>query len=127
MRLVRRCILGILSCGFAAIAVAAPVSFADLARHSQFKMVKISPDGTHIAATSVLSNGQTVLSLVNLVTKKGVNIAPREGDDVQDFWWASSEYVVYTEAMHQGGWDRFFRPCRGVAVDERGVKVTLAG
>jgi dipeptidyl aminopeptidase/acylaminoacyl peptidase len=105
MKLVLRCMLGILSCGFAVIALAAPMSFADLARHSQYKMVKISPDGTHIAATSVLSSGQTVLSLINLVTKKGVNIAPREGDDVQDFWWVSPKYVVYSEAMHQGGWD----------------------
>lgn len=82
-----------------------PVSFTDLARHARYKAVKISPDGTHLAATSVLANGQTVLSLVNLVTQKGVNIQPREGDDVDEFWWASSKYVVYTEAEHDGGWD----------------------
>ncbi len=105
MKCVLRWFLGMGLCGCAAIVLAAPVSFADLARHARFKMVKISPDGTHIAATSVLSNGQTVLSLVDLVTKKGVNIEPREGDDVQDFWWASPKYVVYSEAMHQGGWD----------------------
>ncbi len=105
MRLVRRCILGILSCGFAAIAVAAPVSFADLARHSQYKMVKISPDGTHLAAASVLDNGQTVLTLIDLASKKVVNVEPREGDDVLDFWWVSPRYVVYDVAEHVGGWD----------------------
>jgi dipeptidyl aminopeptidase/acylaminoacyl peptidase len=84
---------------------ATPVSFTDLARHAQYRMVKISPDGTHIAATVVLANGQTVLSLINLVTKKGINVQPRQGDDVMDFWWASPQYVVYSEAEHQGGWD----------------------
>src|SRR6185312_3138952 len=97
MKLALRGTVGILLCAFAAVALADPVSFTDLARHARYKMVKISPDGTHIAATSVLDNGQTVLTLVNLVTKKGVNIAPREGDDVLDFWWVSPQYVVYSE------------------------------
>ncbi|HJP97100.1 MAG TPA: alpha/beta fold hydrolase [Rhodanobacteraceae bacterium] len=107
MQRIARCAVGLLSCFLAATATAAagPVSFANLARHARYKMVKISPDGTHIAATSVLDNGQTVLTLINLVTKKGVNIQPRSGDDVQDFWWASPQYVVYSEAEHQGGWD----------------------
>ena len=106
MKLALRGTVAGLLCVFAAVAMADPVSFADLARHSQYKMVKISPDGTHIAATSVLDNGQTVLTLINLVTKKGANIAPREGDDVLDFWWVSSQYVVYDEAQHWGGWDQ---------------------
>jgi dipeptidyl aminopeptidase/acylaminoacyl peptidase len=105
MQRVARCAVGLLLWCLGAAAAAGPVSFADLARHARYKMVKISPDGTHIAATSVLDNGQTVLSLINLVTKKGVNIQPRQGDDVLDFWWASSAYVVYDEAEHQGGWD----------------------
>jgi dipeptidyl aminopeptidase/acylaminoacyl peptidase len=97
--------MGILLCGFAVIALAAPVSFADLARHSQYKMVKISPDGTHLAAASVLRNGQTVLSLIDLASKKVVNVLPRNDDDVLDFWWVSPGYVVYDVAEHQGGWD----------------------
>jgi dipeptidyl aminopeptidase/acylaminoacyl peptidase len=105
MKQIARCAVGLLLCCLAAAAAAGPVSFADLARHARYKMVKISPDGTHIAATSVLDNGQTVLSLINLVTRKGVNIQPRQGDDVLDFWWASPQYVVYSEAEHEGGWD----------------------
>ncbi len=105
MKCARRCIAGLVLCMLAGAALAAPVSFADLARHSRYKMVRISPDGTHIAATTVLADGQTVLSLIDLVNKKGVNIAPRAGDDVQDFWWASPKYVVYSEAEHDGGWD----------------------
>ncbi|HET7221862.1 MAG TPA: S9 family peptidase, partial [Rhodanobacteraceae bacterium] len=106
MKLALRCVVGVCLCLFGVVALAGPVSFADLARHARYKMVKISPDGTHIAATSVLDNGQTVLSLIDLVHKKGVNIRPREGDDVLDFWWASPGHLVYDEAEHQGGWDR---------------------
>ena len=105
MKDARRCIVGLVLCLLAGIALADPVSFADLARHSRYKVVKISPDGTHIAATTVLANGQTVLSLIDLEKKKGVNVTPRAGDDVLDFWWASPQYVVYTEAEHDGGWD----------------------
>jgi dipeptidyl aminopeptidase/acylaminoacyl peptidase len=105
MKLVLRGMVGVLLCVLAAAAMAEPVSFTDLARHPRYKMVEISPDGTHVAATTVLASGQTVLSLVNLVTHKGVNIRPREGDDVLDFWWVSPQYVVYSEAEHDGGWD----------------------
>ena len=105
MKSARRCIVGLVLCLLAGAALAAPVSFTDLARHTRYKMVKISPDGTHIAATTVLADGQTVLSLIDLVNKKGVNVKPRDGDDVLDFWWASSEYVVYSLATHEGGWD----------------------
>ncbi|HEY9111214.1 MAG TPA: alpha/beta fold hydrolase [Rhodanobacteraceae bacterium] len=105
MKSARRCIVGLVLCMLGGVALAAPVSFADLARHSRYKMVKVSPDGTHIAATTVLDDGQTVLSLINLVNKKGINVKPREGDDILAFWWASPKYVVYSEAEHDGGWD----------------------
>lgn len=105
MKFALRGVVGVLLCMVTAIALADPVSFADLARHARYKAVKISPDGTHIAATTVLPNGQTVLSLIDLVNKKGVNIQPRQGDDVLDFWWVSPKYVVYSEAEHDGGWD----------------------
>lgn len=105
MKFPLRFAMGALLCMFASAVLADPVSFADLARHSQFKTAKISPDGTHIAATTVLPGGQTVLSLIDLVHRKGVNIQPRQGDDVLDFWWVSPQYVVYSEAEHDGGWD----------------------
>lgn len=74
MKRILRGVVGVVLLGFALAALASPVSFADLARHAQYKSVKISPDGTHVAATSVLANGQTVLSLINLATQKGANI-----------------------------------------------------
>lgn len=105
MNVAMRVVVGVLMCGFTAITMAGTVSFADLAKHAQYKEVKISPDGTYLAATTVLANGQTVLSLIDLVHQKGVNIAPSQGDDVKGFWWASSKYVVYSEAQHLGGLD----------------------
>jgi dipeptidyl aminopeptidase/acylaminoacyl peptidase len=105
MQLATRASWGLALWAVVTVALAAPVSFADLARHAQYKSVKIAPDGMHIAATSVLANGQTVLSLIDLATHKGANIQPREGDDVLDFWWVSPKYVVYAVAQHQGGWD----------------------
>ncbi len=106
MRWMLRFAMGLLLCVPAFVAMAAnPVPFSDLARHAQYKMVKISPDGTHIAATSVLAGGQTVLTIVNLGTHKILNLAPRNNEDVLDFWWVSPNRVVYTQAEHDGGWD----------------------
>lgn len=105
MKTLLRCLLGLLACGCVTVVLAAPVSFADLARHPRYRMVKISPDGTHLAATTVLANGQTALTLINLATKKGANIRLRGSDDVLGFWWASPDYVVYSVAEHLGGWD----------------------
>jgi len=100
-----RALTALALCGCAFVLNAEPVSFTDLAKHLQYRTVKISPDGTHLAATSVLKDGQTVLSLFDLVNKKGANIAPRQDEDVLDFWWASPNRVLYTEAEHDGSWD----------------------
>ena len=100
-----RALTALALCGCAFALNAEPVSFTDLAKHLQYKTVKISPDGTHLAAISVLKDGQTVLSLIDLVSHKGANVAPRQDEDVLDFWWASPNRVLYTEAEHDGGWD----------------------
>lgn len=102
----RRAFAALMLCICAFSLHADPVSFTDLAKHSQFKMVKISPDGTHLAATSVLKNGQTVLTLIDLANKKALdNVYPRLDEDVLDFWWASPTRLLHTEAEHDGGWD----------------------
>jgi dipeptidyl aminopeptidase/acylaminoacyl peptidase len=100
-----RALVAVALCGCAFALNAAPVSFTDLAKHLQYRMVKISPDGTHLAATSVTKDGQTVLSLIDLVNKKGANVFPRQNEDVLNFWWVSPDRVLYTEAEHDGGWD----------------------
>lgn len=100
-----RALLALALCGCAFISFADPVSFADLAKHSQYGDVKISPDGKYIAATAVI-NDQTVLALIDLRTMKGNTVRPRDEDDVIDFWWASPTRVVYDVGLHWGGYDR---------------------
>ena len=82
------------------------MSIADLARHAEYRDVKISPDGAYLAATAVV-RGQTVLALIHLGAgdKKGNLLTPRAGDDVTDFWWVSPTRVVYAVGLHQGGYD----------------------
>jgi len=120
-----RALAALVLCGCAFALSAAPVSFADLARHSQYKDVKISPDGTHLAATSVLKNGQTVLTLIDLVNHKGANINPRQDEDVLDFWWVSPNRVLYTEAEHDGGWDAPLATGELYAVNADGGSATM--
>lgn len=86
---------------------ASGVAFEDLARHLQFSEVKISPDGRHIAATTVVKD-KPLLALLDLDTKKGAMVTPREGNQVVDFWWAGDNRVVYTEGTKVSGWDQPF-------------------
>ncbi len=87
-----------------AVLHAQPVSFADLARHDQYKDVKISPDGKYLAATAVVK-GQTVLALIRLSDKKGSLVRPLGEDDVIDFQWVSPTRVVYAVGVRLGGYD----------------------
>jgi acetyl esterase/lipase len=81
------------------------VSYADLARHQQYRDVKISPDGKYLAATAIVK-GQTVLALIDLGDKKGgTKVIPREGNNVSNFWWATPTRVVYTVREAVGGFD----------------------
>lgn len=88
---------------FPVVLLAQPVSFVDLARHAQYREVKISPDGEYLAATAVEKN-QTVLALIHRADMKVRMLRPRGTDDVVDFWWASDDRVVYTVGVHQGGY-----------------------
>ena len=82
------------------------VSISDLARHDEYRNVKISPDGAYLAATAVV-RGQAVLALIRIGAseKQGNVITPRAGDDVTDFWWVSPKRVVYSVGTHRGGYD----------------------
>jgi dipeptidyl aminopeptidase/acylaminoacyl peptidase len=80
------------------------VSFADLAKHAEYKEARISPDGKYLAATAVV-RGQTVLALIHLSDSKIKVISPREEDDVIYFAWASPSRVIYTVGLHKGGFD----------------------
>jgi dipeptidyl aminopeptidase/acylaminoacyl peptidase len=103
---IQRCILAGLLLLFTMVASAQSVSIADLARHPEYRDVKISPDGAYLAATAVV-RGQTVLALLHLGAsdKQGNVLTPREGNDVIDFWWVSPTRIVYTVGLRQGGYD----------------------
>lgn len=114
------CVLSLLSYP----SLAAGVSFEDLARHLQYSAVKISPDGRHIAATTVVKD-KPLLALIDLETKKGAMVTPREGNQVVDFWWASDNRVIYTEGTKVSGWDRPFSTGEIFAVDADGKNPKL--
>jgi dipeptidyl aminopeptidase/acylaminoacyl peptidase len=116
------CALGVLSCPL----FASGVAFDDLARHLQYIDVKISPDGRHIAATTVVKD-KPLLALLDLDTKKGGMVTPREGNQVIDFWWANDNRVVYTEGTKVSGWDRPFSTGEIFAIDADGKRPAAIG
>ena len=114
------CVLSVLSYPL----FAADVSFEDLARHLQYTEVKISPDGRHIAATTVVKD-KPLLALLDLDTKKGGMVTPREGNQVVDFWWANDNRVIYTEGTKVSGWDQPFSTGEIFAINADGSSPKL--
>ncbi len=82
-----------------------PIPLTDFAKHLQFEQVKISPDGKTLAAVAVVE-GKRQLALFDIATLKGLNIRPRENDELADFDWVSSNRVVYTLGQKLGGIDK---------------------
>ena len=95
-------ILGLLLGALALPAAGAEVPLADFARHEQFRDIKISPQGDYVAASAVV-DGRTVLSLIRLADMKGVNVLPRDGDEVANFWWVAPHRVFYSVGTKIGG------------------------
>src|SRR5690242_11447391 len=119
--------LAVLSTLFALSAQADQVSVNDLARQEQYREVKISPDGRHIAAVAVVQD-QPMLALVDLETGKGAAVRPRDGDQVVDFWWVNPDRVVYSVGQKMAGFDRPFATGELFGVDaDGGNAVTLFG
>ncbi len=121
---------GIRRAAFCALSVlsyplfASGVAFEDLARHLQYSEVKISPDGHHIAAATVVKD-KPLLALFDLDTMKGGMVTPREGNQIVDFWWASDNRVVYTEGTKVSGWDRPFSTGEIFAINADGSSPKL--
>ena len=83
----------------------AAVSLADFARHAQFRDIQISPQGDYVAASAVV-DGKAVLSLIRLADMQGVNLRPREGGEIVEFWWVAPHRVFFsvserTEVLEQ--------------------------
>ncbi len=87
-----------------ATAFAAPVSFADLARHAQYQQAKISPDGRYIAVTAVVRD-HTVLAVLRLADMKGFDLETHDNGDIVDFWWVSPNRIIYTQGVRDSNFD----------------------
>ncbi|MDC8015732.1 alpha/beta hydrolase family protein [Tahibacter soli] len=109
-------------CGLAAVAqaqAAQPLPVADFAKHLQYRTVKISPDGNHIATDSMI-DGKRHLTMIDLANSKGINIRPRGDDEVDDFWWVGPNRVVYTLSTLDGGLEQPLGTGELLAVDADG-------
>jgi dipeptidyl aminopeptidase/acylaminoacyl peptidase len=82
--------------------VHAEVPVADFAKHMQYVEAAISPNGEYLAAVAVVK-GRRMLSLVHLADMKGVNLDPREGDELSSFEWIGPDRLIYTLGKHIGG------------------------
>ena len=70
---------------------AQPVSFADLARHEQYKDVRISPDGKYLAATAVVKGQTAASSYKSAMLENGIRT------QVPPFIEAGTKVIVSTD------------------------------
>lgn len=98
---------------------AEPVSFAKLVKPAEHGIVKISPDGSYLATTNLVK-GQAVLALVRLSDKTESTVRPRAGNDVLDYWWASSGRVLYTVGLRDSQFEQPYSLGELFAVDVDG-------
>ncbi|MCL1134906.1 alpha/beta hydrolase family protein [Shewanella hafniensis] len=74
----------------------------DLAKHSMFNAIKISPKGDFLAATYPYKNHKR-LAIINKSNQKVVcNFFFGEEESVMEFWWANEERVVMTISTQSG-------------------------
>jgi len=78
------------------------ISLADFARHDRYHDVKISPDGEYLAASAIVRD-KAVLALIHLADMKGVNIVPRDTDELSGFSWVAPRRVMYSVGQKVGG------------------------
>lgn len=72
-------------------------SIESFLRDPTFRTMRISPDGTHIAATVPLSGGKTILVVLNRETMERTALLAMAGsDNVEDFAWVSDQRLVVT-------------------------------
>ncbi|HEY2345774.1 MAG TPA: S9 family peptidase [Xanthomonadaceae bacterium] len=75
-------------------------------RHDNFKAIKISPDGKHLAITVPLGD-HTSLVILDPATLKPVSVFSVSGQvHVDKFWWANSNRLLVSVAEMQGSLDK---------------------
>jgi dipeptidyl aminopeptidase/acylaminoacyl peptidase len=103
------------------VVLADEIPLADFARHAQFRDIKISPEGDYLAASAVV-DGKAVLSLIRLADMKGVNLRPREDDEISSFTWVGPHRVFYTVQLKAGGFEAPFATGEIYTVDADGTR-----
>ncbi|MBI3150192.1 MAG: S9 family peptidase [Betaproteobacteria bacterium] len=76
-------------------ASAAPNSVEDFFKNPQYYGVKLSPDGTHLAATAP-SDGRMNLVVIALKERKGVRLTNYKDSDVVNFDWVNNDRLVFS-------------------------------
>lgn len=64
-------------------------------KNPQYYGVKLSPDGTHLAATAP-ADGRMNLAVISLKERKGGRLTRMKDADVVDFHWVSNDRLVYS-------------------------------
>lgn len=89
---------------------------------SEFKNLKISPDGQHVAFTYE-EETEVKLAILNLKKKKIVsNFAFGENMHVRSFYWGNNERIVMAVTKYTGLWDNMGRPQHLYAANVDGSK-----
>ncbi|MCH8501817.1 MAG: prolyl oligopeptidase family serine peptidase [Aliidiomarina sp.] len=79
------------------------LSLADYARHAQFIDIKISPQGTYLAATSRNPDGSVRLTALDVTTREVLSVTQLRGNEsVEDFYWVSNDRLLITTAREIG-------------------------
>lgn len=89
-----RILLAALSLAVPAVGTA-QVPLADFNKRPQFETMKISPDGTKLAALAHVE-GKRYLALVDIETMNVKTIRGSEGNELAEFDWVGPNRVVYT-------------------------------
>lgn len=87
--------------GAAGMAQPPRIPAASFASHNQFTMVRMSPDGAHIALV-VKKDGKTILGVIDTVTGKSIaNSAMGEKLELEWYRWAGSGRLLYSVSQIQ--------------------------
>jgi len=86
----------------------APLDLTPYVQRDRYETIKISPDGTHLAATMPLED-RTVLVVINRADKQIVaGGAGVRNSAVWDFWWVDEERIVISMAQTFGSEDPLY-------------------
>lgn len=72
------------------------VPIEDLFAEADYSSVELSPDGKYVAFLTTLGTGKVGIALMDLGTGKIEGLVAPEDENIKDFFWKGSEYIVYS-------------------------------